>query len=379
MNARARDVLDRLGFALDPTAIVSSLNVAQQQMVEIAKALSRNAKLLVLDEPSAVLGESEIEKLFGVIRKLTAEGVSFIYISHRLAEIFEIAGRIVVMRDGCVVGEAAAQDVHADDLVRMMVGREISNLFPLRQRNPGPVALSVKGLTRRDIIEDVSFDVREGEIVGICGLAGAGRSEVLRAILGADRIDGGEVYVHGEKTTFTSPGAATRHGVGLLPEDRKTQGMFAPQSVGFNVTIARLESLLWPGILSEGKERVTVQKYMNELQIKAPEPESKIADLSGGNQQKCILAKLLNARCRVLLVDEPTRGVDVAAKSEIYQILADLADRGRAAIVMVSSELPEVLGLADRVLVMCRGRLTAAFAREEATEELVMRYATQST
>jgi ribose transport system ATP-binding protein len=366
---------EQLGLKLQPRVRVQHLSVAQRQMVEIAKALSRDARLIVLDEPSAVLGEVELEGLFALIRRLAQQGVAFIYISHRLNEVFEIADRVTVMKDGQVVGTDRVQNMTPARLIKMMVGRELSEIYP--QRNPvfGREALVVRDLTRRGLLHQVSLSVREGEILGIAGLAGSGRTETLRAILGADPIDAGQIEIFGQPVRIKSPQQAIALGLGLLPEDRKTEGLLLQQTVGFNVTIARLKQFAPHGMLQLAAERKKVQAYVERLNVRTPGIYSRIRSLSGGNQQKCVFAKWLNADCRILLADEPTRGVDVGAKREIYQLLADLAARG-VAIVMVSSELPEILGLSDRILVMREGQVMANLSRGEATEEQIMHYAT---
>lgn len=366
---------EQLGLKLLPRVQVRHLSVAQRQMVEIAKALSRDARLIVLDEPSAVLGDAELEGLFAVIRKLSQQGVSFIYISHRLNEVFDIADRALVMKDGQVVGTDAVENLSPPQLIQMMVGRELSEIYPQRNVNLGKTALVVRHLTRQGILQDVSLSLREGEILGIAGLAGSGRTEVLRAILGADRLDEGEIEVFGEKVNISSPQQAISLGIGLLPEDRKTEGLLLRQSVGFNISIAHLEPFSKHGFLNLSSERNRIEEYLTRLNVRTPDANAPIQGLSGGNQQKCVFAKWLNADCRILLADEPTRGVDVGAKREIYQLLADLSARG-VAIIMVSSELPEILGLSDRILVMHEGRIMAELKRDEASEEGIMRYAT---
>ena len=371
----ALEVMDRLGFRVDPAARVAGLSVAQRQMIEIARALSRKARILVLDEPSAVLGDSELEKLFAVIASLRREGMAFVYISHRLKEIFEIAQTVTVLRDGQMIATNPTTDVDTADIIRMMVGRELNDFYPARNRAPGKVACRVTNITRGSVLKGISLDVREGEILGICGLAGAGRSELLRAILGADPMDAGSVELDGRPVTIASPREALRHGVGLCPEDRKIEGLFLNQTVAFNITIARLKRIARAGFLQLRGERKAAQTYVDQLRVRTPNVAARIGNLSGGNQQKCVLARNLFAECKVLLVDEPTRGVDVGAKREIYQLLGDLADRQRAAVIMVSSELPEILGLSDRILVMREGRIAAELSREEATEERIMRHA----
>lgn len=373
----AAAIIDRLGFDIDPTATVDSLSVAYRQIVEIAKALSQNAKILVLDEPSAVLGDAELEKLFAIIRKLSLEGMSFIYISHRLEEVFAISHRTQVMRDGRVVGVKNTKELDRNELVRMMVGRELSDVYPDRQTSIGSVLMEVEGLSNR-VLKDASIHVREGEIVGVCGLAGAGRTELLRALCGADDSSARSFTSLGVMTPFASPRKGLKERVGLVPEDRRKQGLFVDQSVGFNISIAKLSNAMTGGILAGGKEKQLASKYMSRLRIKTPSKDEIVANLSGGNQQKCVLAKLLNAECKVLLIDEPTRGVDIGAKREIYQVLADLADRERVGIIMVSSELPEIIGLCDRTYVMRNGRVVKELTREAMTEERIMLAATGS-
>jgi ribose transport system ATP-binding protein len=345
-------------------------------MIEIAKALSRNARIIVLDEPSAVLGDAELQGLFGVIRRLAEKGVAFIYISHRLNEVFQITDRVVVMKDGRVVATAATSDLNPAQLVRLMVGRALAEGHVERSATPGELALEVRGLRREGVLHGIDLRVHTGEIVGIAGLAGSGRTELLRAIHGADRIDAGEIRVFGNPVSINSPREAIALGIGLLTEDRKFDGLMLEQSVAFNVTITRLGGVVRRGVIQPMRERRTVIDYVNRLAIRTPGIRARVRNLSGGNQQKAIFAKWLHAQSRILLIDEPTRGVDVGAKREIWQLLADLAARG-AAIVMVSSELPEVLAVSDRIVVMREGRITAELPRAEASEERVMHFATR--
>lgn len=370
----SRDMLTRLGFNLDPKAITGTLSVAQRQMTEIAGALSRHARLVVLDEPSAVLGAAELEKLFEIIRRLARDGVSFIYISHRLAEVFAICDRVTVLRDGRVVGGGATSSLDTQSLVSMMVGRRIEGIYPERRRQPGPVALAAKGLSRGRALQDVAIDVRAGEILGICGLAGSGRSELLRGLAGADRVAASSFVLFDGKRPM-NPKQAIAQGLCLLPEDRKSEGCFLPQDVAFNISISGLARIRRRGTLNRRQEETAVQALIDRLRIRTRGPAEKISRLSGGNQQKCLIARGLHARCRVLLIDEPTRGVDVGAKREIYQLMAKLADDEGVAIVMVSSELPEILGLSDRIIVMREGQVAGRFDRAEANEEVLMRAA----
>jgi len=374
--AEAKRYMDRLGFSVDPLARIDRLSVAQRQMVEIARALSRNARLIVLDEPSAVLGDNELQKLFSTIRSLQKEGVSFIYISHRLKEVFDISQTVTVLRDGKVVNSTATREMTTDDLIRSMVGRSIGDYFPPRNPKFGNDVLKISGINRGKVLKDISLNLRGGEIVGICGLAGAGRSELLRAIIGADAIDSGRIELRGKALTIETPRKAIALGIGFAPEDRKTDGLFLSQSVSFNITISRLRDVLSGFWLNLSHERKTAQDFAAKLRVKTPDVDARVGNLSGGNQQKCVIAKQLNAKCDVLLVDEPTRGVDVGAKREIYELLVDLTERSGLAILMVSSDLPEVIGMCDRILVMCEGRITAELAKADATEEEIMKHAT---
>jgi ribose transport system ATP-binding protein len=374
-ETEALDSMRRLGFEIDPLSRVSDLSVAQRQMVEIARAVSRDARLIVLDEPSAVLGDAELEKLFATIRSLQSEGVAFIYISHRLKEVFELCQHATVLRDGKLVASRPVSEWTTETLIQSMVGRPLTDYFPPRKPSPGKVVLRVEKLTRRGVLDDINFFVRAGEIVGVCGLAGAGRSELLRAVVGADPIASGEIELNGVTRRISSPRRAIRMGIGFAPEDRKTEGLFLNQSVTFNVTISRLKNFMAAGTLKLGREREAVEDYVKRLRVKTPLVETPVGSLSGGNQQKCVIAKQLNARCDLLLVDEPTRGVDVGARREIYELLVDLVERQGLAVLMVSSELPEIIGMCDRILVMREGRISAELGRG-ASEEEIMRHAT---
>ncbi|MGJ7037403.1 ribose transport system ATP-binding protein [Shinella sp. BE166] len=375
-RADARAVLQDLNFNVNPAARIDKLSVAQRQMVEIAKAISRHARIVVLDEPSAVLGDSELVNLFAMIRRLSREqGVSFIYISHRLKELYEICDDVTVLRDGQVISSTPIAGTTTESLIRQMVGREMNDIFPERGTPRDDIRLAVSGLNRKGVLKDISFDVRQGEIFGICGLAGSGRTEVLRAVAGADRIDSGEIRVDGKALSVNSPRTALANGIGLLPEDRKTEGLFLDQSVAFNVTISSLGALASGGFLKAGEERAKVAEYIRQMRIKTPSDATRVRTLSGGNQQKCGIARQLSAGTQILLVDEPTRGVDVAAKREIYDLLVRLTKDMGAAVVMVSSELPEVLGLCDRIMVMRQGEVSAIVDGKSASEETLMAHA----
>ncbi|PDT31211.1 D-xylose ABC transporter ATP-binding protein [Rhizobium sp. L9] len=373
---RTIEVVDRLGFDVDPTARIGTLSVAKRQMVEIAKALARNAKIIVLDEPSAVLAQAEIDQLFRVVRQLAREsGVAFVYISHRLREVFELSDTVTVLRDGTVVHNGPSNGLTTDDLIRSMVGREVGDVFPKRTPRIGEEALSAKDISTHALLRNVSIHVRKGEIVGLFGLAGAGRTELLRAIYGADPRDAGEVSINGASTSIGSPRAGIVKGLGLVPEDRKTEGLFLIQSVGFNIMSASLAQIVRFGLLSLGRERRIVSGLIERLRIRTPNAAAATQNLSGGNQQKCVLARLVSAGCEILLADEPTRGVDVGAKREIYDLLVELAEARGLAIVIASSELPEILGLCDRLYVLREGEITAELDARTATEEEVMHFA----
>ncbi len=369
------EVTKKLGFVINPAARVGELSVAKRQMVEIAKALARNARVIVLDEPSAVLAQAEIDQLFIIIRQLSKEGVAFAYISHRLREVFEVGSTVTVLRDGKVVFDGLSRDMTTERLIKSMVGREMGDVFPKRHPKLGDVALRAENVSNAGLLKGASVTVHKGEIVGLFGLAGAGRTELLRAIYGADALAGGTVEVHGKPVTGGSPRKGIALGLGLVPEDRKTEGLFLSQSVAFNIMSASLKRIMAGGLLSMAREKDIVSGLINRLRIKTPGGATPTQDLSGGNQQKCVLARLVSAGCETLLADEPTRGVDVGAKREIYDLLVELAESRGLAILMASSELPEILGLCDRVYVMREGEVTAELDARKTTEEEVMHFA----
>ena len=371
----AKQVINRLGFEVDPLALVGELSVAKRQMVEIARALARNARVIVLDEPSAVLAQAEIDQLFRIIRQLSNEGVAFAYISHRLREVFEISTTVTVLRDGKVVFNGLSKSLTTDDLIKAMVGREVGDVFPKRSPRFGEVALQTENLGSNSVLRKASISVRKGEIVGLFGLAGAGRTELLRAIFGADHATAGSVVVRGKPIFSNNPQKGIAEGLGLVPEDRKTQGLFLNQSVGFNIMSASLKRITSGFFLSLKKQDQIVNGLISRLRIKTPSPETATQNLSGGNQQKCVIARLVSAGCEVLLADEPTRGVDVGAKREIYDLLVELAESRGLAVLVASSELPEILGICDRLYVMREGEITAELIAKTTTEEEVMRFA----
>ncbi|MDH7570724.1 MAG: sugar ABC transporter ATP-binding protein, partial [Armatimonadota bacterium] len=373
----AEAVLQRIGARLDPRALVRHLSVADQQMVEIAKAVAADATILVMDEPTAALTEREEEALFALIRSLKAKGTTILYISHRLDEIFAIADRVTVLRDGRRIQTLSVNETNRAELIRLMVGRELSETFPRRAEPQGEVALRVRGLRRRGAPAPIDLEVRRGEILGIAGLVGAGRTELARALFGADPVESGEVLLDGQPLRIRSPADAIAHGIALAPEDRKQQGLVLTMNVRDNITLAALNQFCWMGFIRGGEETRRCLELIHQLGVRTTGPLQPVRNLSGGNQQKVVLAKWLATSPRVLVLDEPTRGIDVGAKAEIYRLMDELARSG-VAIVMISSELPELLGMSDRVLVMHEGRVTGHFSRSEATQERVMHAATGS-
>lgn len=371
MHRRTQELLDELHLDLDPRRPVAGLGVAQQQMVEIAKALSLNAKLLIMDEPTSALTDIEINQLFALIRRLKARGVSVVFISHHLDEVFEICDRGTVLRDGEYIATVDLAHVKEEDLIRLMVGRTLDQQYPKLPTQRGVEALRVSGLTRDGVLHDVSFTAYAGEILGIAGLVGAGRTELVRAIFGADPINAGQVFVFGQELAVKSPQAAIRAGVGLLPEDRKQQGLVLMLSVLHNMSMASLDRLTSRLLLRLKDEQKQASGFIEKLRIVTPGFKQQVQYLSGGNQQKVVLAKWLASQSKVLIFDEPTRGIDVGAKVEVYNLMNNLVQNG-AAVIMVSSEMPELLGMSDRILVMRKGRIAAEFERREATQEKIL-------
>jgi len=375
MRREVQELLDRLGVRLDAERPVRGLSIADQQIVEIAKALSFDARVLIMDEPTAALSGPEVERLFTVVRTLRDRGAAVLFISHRLEEVFALCDTVTIMRDGEVVHSATTAELTPGEVVRRMVGRELSALFPKEAAEIGAPLLRVHRLTREGVFTDVSFEVRAGEIVALAGLVGAGRSEVARAIFGIDRADAGHVEVDGRRLPGRRPLAAMRAGLGFVPEDRRQQGLVMDLSIARNATLTRMGALARGGIIRSRSERRLANDWAQRLQLKFHKLDDPVGFLSGGNQQKVVLAKWLATEPKVLIVDEPTRGIDVGTKAEVHRLLSELAGRG-VAVLMISSELPEVLGMADRVLVMHEGRLTGELSRAEATEERVMQAAT---
>ncbi|MEH6741715.1 MAG: sugar ABC transporter ATP-binding protein, partial [Sulfitobacter sp.] len=380
LNAEAAKIFDQMNLKLDPRTPIHQMTVAMQQMVEIAKALSYRSRILVMDEPTAALNDTEIADLFTIIRKLRNEGVGIIYISHKMDELKQIADRVTVMRDGETVGTVDADDTPISEIISMMVGRALGDgALALPQVDQADTALQVINLNRGREIKDVSFQVKKGEILGFAGLMGAGRTEVARAIFGADPRDSGTIKLHGHEVDIKSPSDAVAAGIGYLSEDRKHFGLATGMDVRANVAMTNLTQFASRvGVLNEAEMGITAQGYIKQLGIRTPSDRQEVRLLSGGNQQKVVIAKWLLRDCDVLIFDEPTRGIDVGAKAEIYKLLVDLAEQGRA-IIVISSELPEVLRLSHRIAVMCEGQLTGILDRSEATQESIMKLATQTT
>ncbi|GFZ33885.1 monosaccharide-transporting ATPase [Clostridium zeae] len=367
-----KSILKRLGIEVKATDLISDLETAKKQMVEIAKAISLNAKLIIFDEPTTSLSNKDVSSLFEVIKHLKSQGVAVIYISHRLKEIFEICDRATVLRDGTFIGNCEVKDISQDELISMMVGRELKNLFPKEIFEPGEVVLEAEGITdTTGRIRDISVKARKGEILGFAGLVGSGRTELMRLVFGADKISNGSVKINGKIVKIKSPEDAINNGICLLTEDRKKQGLSLVMSVNDNINITNLKSFM----LNHKALKETSERFREALLIKAANLDAMAGTLSGGNQQKIVLAKWLNTNSEVFIFDEPTKGIDVGAKAEIYHIMNDLVRRGKV-VIMISSELPELIGMSDRIYVMCEGRITGELNRQEASQEKIMALAT---
>ena len=375
MKEEASAFVHSMGVEINVDAKVSSLSVAKQQIVEICKALSRNARLVIMDEPSATLTDKELDILFRVMRKLKKDGITIIYISHRLEEIFEIADRVTVMRDGKHILTEDVRNLDRKKLIVKMVGRDIENIYPERGRHEGNILLQVKQLYRIGVLEDINLTLHVGEILGIAGLVGSGRTELARAIFGVDKIDQGEIYIQGKETKIRDIQDAIRHKMALVPEDRKMQGIIPDLPVRTNISLVGIDKIIKNTFISDSLEKQLIGKYIDILRIQTPNANQLIKYLSGGNQQKCVLAKWLFVNSDILIFDEPTRGIDVGAKQEIYRLLTELAKQGKE-IIMISSELPEILGISHRILVMHDGRITGEVYPEQTNQEEIMHYAT---
>lgn len=376
MNGEAARLLKELNIELDPNVLVGSLPVSKQQMVEIAKALSCNAKILIMDEPTSALTSKEIDDLFAIIRQLKANGCGIVYISHRLEELAHIADRVTIMRDGKYILTSPFKDISMDDIITNMVGREITEKFPRVTCKKGKKILEVKNLNAGRMVRNVNLSVYEGEILGIAGLMGAGRTETTRAIFGIDKKESGTIILDGKELKIHGPNDAIRHGIVLAPEDRKKDGLCTRLSVQDNISLPNLDIICnGLGVINKKKEKETSGKAVKDLQIKLPNVQVNAGSLSGGNQQKVVVGKWLARQSRVVIFDEPTRGIDVAAKVEIYNLMNELKKAG-IGVVFVSSEMPEVLGISDRIIVMCDGRVTGELMTSEATQDQVLKYAT---
>lgn len=375
MKAKATEIFKTLNISLPFDKEAGLCSVGEQQMIEIAKALMTDAEVIIMDEPTAALTDREIEKLFEVMKGLIKKGVSLVYISHRMEEIFAICDRITVMRDGKTVDTKRIIDTNFDEVVQKMVGRELEDRFPHREASPGEVVLEVKALTKKGLFEDIHFAVRQGEIVGVAGLMGAGRTEIMRAIFGIDQIGSGELKIEGKKVAIRKPTDAVRHGLAFITENRKEEGLILDFSIRENIGLPNLKSFAPNGIVKTADEKKFAEMMVKRLHVKTSSTEAIIGNLSGGNQQKVVIAKWIGTSPKVLIMDEPTRGIDVGAKREIYELMNELTERG-IAIIMVSSELPEIVGMSDRVLVVHEGKIAGELMKKEATQEKIMALAT---
>lgn len=374
MEKRTSEILSRFQIELDPRAKVADLSIANQQIVEIAKTLSLDMDFIVMDEPTDVLTDNEIEKLFDIIRSLRSQGKTIIYITHRLDELEQICDDFTILRDGEFIESGSIADYTQHQIVTLMVGRDLSDMFPYVEAKPEDEALRLEHCTREGVVEDITFSVRKGETVGFAGLVGSGRTELARCIFGADRFDSGSVFIEGKETEIHSVGMAIENGIYYTTENRKEDGMYLNAAVDFNMTISSLGDILTNRVLSRKKEAAVTGEMGSRLAVKTPGMRAMIKNLSGGNQQKVIFARALLTRPKIVILDEPTRGIDVGAKTEIYHIINNLKAEGNA-VIMISSELPELLGVCDRILVMHEGRLNGEFSRKEATEEKIMQCA----
>ena len=378
MQKKAREALNTLGVDISPKTVMSELSVGQQQMVEICKALMADAKVIIMDEPTAALTQSETVALFKVIESLRKKGVSMVYISHRMEEIFELCDRITVLRDGSYIGVKNIPETNMNEIVKMMIGREIGERYPSRDVKIGKEVLKVKGLTRKGTFHDVSFSVRAGEVLGVSGLMGAGRTEIMQAIFGNLSYESGSIEIDGKEVKISNPRQAMEQGIGFITEDRKTEGLMLDKSIRENISLCNLGRISKSSVISKEAEKNMVAEAIKDLHIKCFGPYHECNNLSGGNQQKVVLAKWILTNPKILILDEPTRGVDIGAKKEIYSIINKLAAQG-VAIIMVSSELPEVLGMSDNIMVVREGEVRGIISDEEANQERVMTLATGGT
>ncbi len=378
MRAKAEEVLERMGVSIPVDTVMSDLSVGQQQMIEICKALLVDAKVIIMDEPTAALTQSETAALFEVIENLKKRGVSIVYISHRMEEIFELCDRITVLRDGQYIDTCEIKDITMDDVVKMMIGREIGERYPSRNHSVGKTVFEVKGLSRKGAFNDVSFTVGAGEVLGVSGLMGAGRTEIMQAVFGYLPADSGEILIDGQPVKIKNPMDAMKAGIGFITEDRKVEGLMLDKTIRENIALANLGTISGSGVISKAKEKSLIGRGIEEFKIRCFGTEHECGNLSGGNQQKVVLAKWIYTEPKILILDEPTRGVDIGAKKEIYNVINDMARKG-VAIIMVSSELPEILGMSDRVMVVREGDVRGILNIENASQESIMTLATGGT
>jgi ribose transport system ATP-binding protein len=371
MRHETKRLLDQLGANFGPDTVVKKLGVAQQQMVEIAKALSIDARIIIMDEPTSSLPQSDVGTLFTVMQELKQHGVSIVFITHRIEEVFEIADRVVVLRDGKNAGKLSIEEATMEKVITFMVGRTMNQMFPKQAVEIGKKVLSIRGLSRGKKVRNVSFHLHKGEILGLAGLVGAGRTETVRALFGIDKKDTGEVWLDGQLVDLLSPQASIQAGLGFVPEDRKLQGLILNMAVYQNVTLASLRQITRSLVINRSAERTVAERFVEQLRIRTPGIRQMVKHLSGGNQQKVVLAKWLALHPKVLILDEPTRGIDVGAKAEIHALISQFAQQGMG-VILISSELPELLGMCDRILVMSKGTITGKFSREEADQEKIM-------
>lgn len=374
INTKSKQILADLKLDISPKIKVKNLSIADRQMVEIAKAISNNAKVIIMDEPTSALSENEVETLFGIIEKLKKQGVAIIYISHKMDEIFKISDTITVLRDGKLISTQKAEELNSQTLIKLMVGREISELFPSTNLEIGQTLISVNNLGRKNVFSEVNFEVKAGEVLGLAGLVGAGRSEIVRAIGGLDKIDAGTIKIKGEIVNINSPSDAIKLGIGFVSEDRKALGFVPQMTVKENISLSSLQRLSKIGFVNTKEESVLTEKFFDDFKVKASGLGQKLINLSGGNQQKVVIAKVLMSNPKIIILDEPTRGIDLGAKFEIYKLINTLKVKGLA-IILISSEMPEILGLSDRILVISKGKQKAILSKSEASQEKIMQYA----
>ncbi len=371
MLKKANELMESLGISINASTLVEDLAIAYQQIVEIVKAAARDVKVLVMDEPTAPLTNNEVELMFDLIQRLKDRGTTIIYISHRIEELFRISDRVTVLRDGQYIETKVTQETSREELIKLMVGRTLKEQFPVRDCEFGDVVLEVNHLYASDFLKDISFKLHRGEILGVAGLVGSGRTELARAIFGADKQQYGEIKLSGNVVNIDSPRKAKENGIALIPEDRKQQGVLLKMSVGHNITLASIKQMLRNGLINRKKETEEINSYVEKLRIKTPSTRQLVKNLSGGNQQKVVLARWLSAQSQILIFDEPTRGIDVGAKHEIYLLMNELVKNGHS-IIMISSELPEIMGMSDRIIIMNQGKVAGEIAIDEATQDLIM-------